>query len=74
MNKNLLLFIALLLFLGLFGIGVVQLFWLKGAIKSREQEFDKAVYDAMMDMSVKIEDLAYQPIVTKMIQTRKIHL
>lgn len=74
MNKNLLLFIALLLFLGLFGIGVVQLFWLKGAIKSREQEFDKAVYDAMMDMSVKIEDLAYQPIVSKMIQTRKIHL
>lgn len=73
MNKNLLLFISVLLFLGLFGIGVVQLFWLKGAIKSREQEFDKAVSDAMIDMAVKIEDLAYQPIVSKMIQSRKIH-
>jgi two-component system, OmpR family, phosphate regulon sensor histidine kinase PhoR len=72
-NKNLLLFISVLLFLGLFGIGVVQLFWLKGAIKSREQEFDKAVADAMIDMAVKIEDLAYQPIVSKMIQSRKIH-
>ena len=73
MNKNLIFFTSILLFLGLFGIGVVQLFWLKGAIKSREHDFDKAVYEAMGDMSRKIEDLSYKPIVTKMMQSQKIY-
>ncbi len=73
MNKNLILFTSVLLFLGLFGIGIVQIFWLKGAIKSREQDFDKAVFEAMNDMSTKIEDLSYHPIVSKMLQSQKIH-
>ncbi len=73
MNKNLILFTSVLLFLGLFGIGIVQIFWLKGAIKSREQDFDKAVFEAMNDMSTKIEDLSYHPIVSKMLQSQKVH-
>ncbi|HMV14721.1 MAG TPA: HAMP domain-containing sensor histidine kinase [Chitinophagales bacterium] len=73
MNKNLILFTSILLFLGLFGIGIVQIFWLKGAIKSREQDFDKAVFEAMNDMSIKIEDLSYKPILSKMLQSQKIH-
>ncbi|MBP6323907.1 MAG: HAMP domain-containing histidine kinase [Chitinophagales bacterium] len=73
MNKNLILFTSVLLFLGLFGIGIVQIFWLKGAIKSREQDFDKAVFEAMNDMSTKIEDLTYHPIVSKMINSQKVH-
>lgn len=73
MNKNLILFTSVLLFLGLFGIGIVQIFWLKGAIKSREQDFDKAVFEAMNDMSTKIEDLSFHPIVTKMLQSQKVH-
>ena len=73
MNKNLLLFTSILLFLGLFGVGIVQIFWLKGAIKSREQDFDKAVFDAMNDMSTKIDDLSYHPIVSKMLDSKKIH-
>jgi hypothetical protein len=72
-NKNLILFTSVLLFLGLFGIGIVQIFWLKGAIKSREQDFDKAVFEAMNDMSTKIEDLTYHPIVSKMINSQKVH-
>ena len=73
MNKNLILFTSILLFLGLFGIGIVQIFWLKGAIKSREQDFDKAAFEAMNDMSTKIEDLTYHPIVSKMLQSQKVH-
>lgn len=73
MNKNLILFTSVLLFLGLFGIGIVQIFWLKGAIKSREQDFDKAAFEAMNDMSTKIEDLSFHPIVSKMLQSQKIH-
>lgn len=73
MNKHLILITSILLFLGLFGIGVVQIFWLKGAIKSREQDFDKSVFEAMNDMSMKIEDLSFKPIVTRMLQTQKIH-
>ncbi len=73
MNKNLILFTSVLLFLGLFGIGIVQIFWLKGAIKAREQDFDKAVFEAMNDMSTKIEDLSFHPLVTKMINNQKIH-
>ncbi|MDB5226244.1 MAG: two-component sensor histidine kinase [Bacteroidota bacterium] len=73
MNKNLLLFTSVLLFLGLFGVGIVQIFWLQGAIKSREQDFDKAVFEAMNEMSTKIEDLSYHPIVSRMLQSRKIH-
>lgn len=73
MNKNLILFTSVLLFLGLFGIGIVQIFWLKGAIKSREQDFDKAVFEAMNEMSTKIEDLSYKPIVSKMFQPQNIH-
>ncbi|MFN8294908.1 MAG: HAMP domain-containing sensor histidine kinase [Chitinophagales bacterium] len=73
MNKNLILFTSILLFLGLFGIGIVQIFWLKGAIKSREQDFDKAVFEALNEMSTKIEDLSYKPIVSKMFQSQKIH-
>ncbi len=73
MNKNLILFTSILLFLGLFGIGIVQIFWLKGAIKSREQDFDKAVFEAMNEMSIKIEDLTYKPIVSKMFESQKIH-
>lgn len=69
MNKNLLLLTAILLFLGLFGIGIVQIFWLKNAIKSREQDFDKTVYEAMNEMSTKIEDLSYQPLVSNLMQT-----
>jgi len=72
-NKHLLLFTAILLFLGLFGIGIVQIFWLKGAIKSREQDFDQAVYESMNEITTQIEDLSYAPIVAKMMQTRKIH-
>jgi hypothetical protein len=72
-NKNLILFTSVLLFLGLFGIGIVQIFWLKGAIKAREQDFDKAVFEAMNDMSTKIEDLSFHPLVTKMINNQKIH-
>lgn len=68
MNKNILLLTAVLLFLGLFGIGIVQIFWLKNAIKSREQDFDKVVFDAMNDMSTKIEDLSYQPIFSNLLQ------
>jgi len=71
-NKNLILFTSILLFLGLFGIGIVQIFWLKGAIKAREQDFDKGVFEAMNDMSTKIEDLSYHPLVTKMINSQKI--
>lgn len=66
MNKNVLLLTAILLFLGLFGIGIVQIFWLKNAIKSREQDFDKTVFEAMNDMSTKIEDLSYQPLVSNL--------
>ncbi|HQG38565.1 MAG TPA: HAMP domain-containing sensor histidine kinase [Chitinophagales bacterium] len=73
MNKNLILLTSVLLFLGLFGIGIVQIFWLKGAIKSREQDFDKAVFEALNDMSTKIEDLSYHPIVTKMLNSRHVH-
>ena len=73
MNKNLLLFTSVLLFLGLFGVGVVQIFWLKDAISSREQEFDKAVFDAMNDVSVKIEDLSFHPLLSQMIQTNRVH-
>ncbi|MFN8284626.1 MAG: HAMP domain-containing sensor histidine kinase [Chitinophagales bacterium] len=69
MNKNLLLLTAVLLFLGLFGIGIVQIFWLKNAIKSREQDFDKTVFEAMNEMSTKIEDLSYQPLVSNLMQT-----
>lgn len=69
MNKNLLLLTAVLLFLGLFGIGIVQIFWLKSAIKSREQDFDKTVFEAMNEMSTKIEDLSYQPLVSNLVQT-----
>ena len=74
MNKNLILFTSVLLFLGLFGIGIVQIFWLKGAIKAREQDFDKSVFDAMNDMSTKIEDLSYNPLVKNMIHNQKIHV
>ncbi len=73
MNKNLLLFTSILLFLGLFGVGVVQIFWLKDAINSREQEFDKAVFDAMNDVSTKIEDLSFHPLLSQMMQTNKVH-
>jgi two-component system phosphate regulon sensor histidine kinase PhoR len=73
-NKNLILFTSVLLFLGLFGIGIVQIFWLKGAIKAREQDFDKSVFDAMNDMSTKIEDLSYNPLVKNMIHNQKIHV
>lgn len=73
MNRNLILLTSVLLFLGLFGIGIVQIFWLKGAIKSREQDFDKAVFEALNDMSTKIEDLSYHPIVTKMLNSRHVH-
>ena len=69
MNKNVLLLTAILLFLGLFGIGIVQIFWLKNAIKSREQDFDKTVFEAMNDMSTKIEDLSYQPLVSNLVHT-----
>lgn len=72
-NKNLLLLTSVLLFLGLFGVGIVQIFWLKGAIKSREQDFDKAVYEAMNDMSTKIEDLSYHPILSRMLKSRQVH-
>lgn len=65
MNRNLLLVIAVLLFLGLLGIGVVQIFWLKSAIKSREQEFDKAVFMSLNNISTKIEDINYKPIVSE---------
>lgn len=73
MNKNLILFISIILVLGLLGIGVVQIFWLKGAIKSREHDFDKAVFEALNEMSTKIEDLSYHPIVSKMLQSKKVH-
>ncbi len=72
-NKNIILFTSILLFLGLFGIGIVQIFWLKGAIKSREQDFDKAVFEAMNDMSMKIEDLSYHPFVSKMLKAQQVH-
>lgn len=64
MNRNLLLVIAVLLFLGLLGIGTVQIFWLKGAVKSREQEFDKAVFTSLNNISTKIEDINYKPLVS----------
>lgn len=73
MNKNLILFTSILLFFGLFGIGVVQIFWLKSAIKSREQDFDKAVYEAMNEMSIQIEDLSYKPIINQLFKSQKIH-
>lgn len=74
MNKNLILFTSILLFFGLFGIGVVQIFWLKSAIKSREQDFDKAVYEAMNEMSMQIEDLSYKPIINKLFSSQKVHM
>ncbi len=73
MNKNLLIFISILLILGLFGIGIVQIFWLKSAIKSKEQDFDKSVHEALYEMSTKIEDLSYHPIISKMLQSKNIH-
>lgn len=73
MNKNLILFTSILLFLGMFGIGIVQIFWLKGAVKAREQDFDKAVFEAMNEMSIKIEDLSYHPLLSRMISNQKIH-
>ncbi len=73
-NKKIILFTSVLLILGLLGIGMVQIFWLKGAIKSREQDFDKAVFESMHEISKKIEDLSYKPIISKLIQTQKIHV
>ena len=73
MNKKLILFTSILIFLGLFGIGAVQLFWLKGAVKSREQDFDKAVFESLNEISLKIEDLSYKPIVSKLLQNQRIH-
>lgn len=73
MNKNLLIFISILLILGLFGIGIVQIFWLKSAIKSKEQDFDKSVHEALYEMSTKIEDLSYHPIISKMLQSKNVH-
>jgi two-component system phosphate regulon sensor histidine kinase PhoR len=72
-NKKLILFTSILIFLGLFGIGAVQLFWLKGAVKSREQDFDKAVFESLNEISLKIEDLSYKPIVSKLLQNQRIH-
>ncbi len=65
MDKKLIFITSILLFLGLIGIGVIQIFWLKSAVKSREQDFDKAVFDAMNDMSVRIEDISLHPIISK---------
>lgn len=73
MNKNLIIFISAMLILGLFGIGIVQIFWLKSAIKSKEQDFDKSVFEALNEMSIKIEDLSYHPIISKMLKSKNVH-
>ena len=64
-EKKLIFITSVLLFLGLIGIGTIQIFWLKSAVRSREQDFDKAVIDAMNDMSVRIEDVSLHPILSK---------
>lgn len=56
---------AILLLMGLLGIGIIQIFWLKNAVSAREQDFDKAVLAAMNDMSTRIEDISLHPIISQ---------
>jgi len=55
-----------MLFIGMIGIAVVQFIWLQKAIKSKEQDFDKNVYQTMFDVSKHIEDIHIEPFMHSM--------
>lgn len=64
MDRNLII-TSILLFVGMIGIAVVQFFWLQKAVKYKEQDFDKNVYQALFEISKLIEDINVEPLMNE---------
>lgn len=50
------------------GVGVIQALWLQSAIKSREYEFERKVYEALDEISHGVEELEYRPYITYLLR------
>jgi two-component system, OmpR family, phosphate regulon sensor histidine kinase PhoR len=52
---------TVLIVIGLLGVGVIQAVWLQSAIKSREYEFERKVYESLEEISLGVEELEFRP-------------
>ena len=59
--------LVLLIVTGLLGLTIIQLIWLKGAVEVRSQRFDNNVQEALNEVSFKVQEFEYQPIIREFI-------
>lgn len=71
MNQRLIITTTILLLIGLLGIAIVQFVWLQKALKYKEQDFDKNVYQALYEISKYIEDVNIEPLMSEVFINKK---
>ena len=66
-NRKWISILTVLSVFGLTGLTIVQLVWLKNAITVKEQRFDNSVREALFEISTRVQDFEFQPLIQDLI-------
>ncbi len=68
MNRNIILYTAILIVVGLIGLAGLQFIWFQSALVAKEQTFERNVTEALNEISDAVEKYSYKPFVEQIFQ------